>query len=226
MSDTTGVTQHDPEPSSNGGSMEDLPKARVSVRAVAAAIYRCREIADSLLLPKQQEIDHAMENELYNRIDGLGDADEIACDNNEMQFIQFWAGNSANRLNGTQQLALQYYRSGIYGSARLVSEVVGLDKGMAWALISHLNPTTDYNVAQKRIEKTLTRLAERQMEMRDNLNMDLSNPSETPHKHPEDATYNPDQPDGSSTYSTNQPSESGVSDVPESTLSNEMSDHG
>lgn len=142
---------------------------------VMAAIYRCRRQVRSLYLPDQQQAELSVANGLDQRLYGV-DADhtQIECTPAERGFIAYWHAPPSNRLNGTQQLALNYYREGRYQGARQCSEIMGADGGLPWALIQHLPATGDPEVAHRAISKTFQRLCDLSHQMRREFNADIA----------------------------------------------------
>lgn len=163
-------------------SVRDV-RCSVSVEQITQAIYRCRHGMRSLLLPEQQQSELSLANRLEQRLHGSSDK-SLFCDSEERGFIELWNASPNERLNGTQRLALTFYRDGRYESAQLASEVIGADNGMAWALIRHLQPSGDPDRAYYQLERTFARLCSLGESMRGALNRSIERSAMTPEDAP------------------------------------------
>lgn len=167
--------------------LEDEPvrdvRCSVSAEQITQAVYRCRHGMRSLLLPEQQQAELSLANSLEQRLLGSKEG-SLFCDSDERGFVELWNASPNERLNGTQRLALTFYRDGRYESAQLASEVVGADNGMAWALIRHLQPTGDPDRAHHQLERTFARLCSLGESMRGALNRSIDHAPMAPDDSP------------------------------------------
>lgn len=171
----------------NEGGIPDISPRELRMRLpeefIMRAIFCCRQEVRGLLLPEQQQDELAVANALEQRTHYLPlDAGDMSlyCDGSERAFIHYWTATPQDRLNGTQRLALSFYRDGRYASARLSSEVIGADGGMTWALIRHLSPTSDPQRAHLQLERTFARLCDLGQSMRCALNQTLDAEFDSP----------------------------------------------